>query len=237
MLKITTSWDDGDILDMRVAAMLDKYNLKGTFYIPQEYWGQRLSDAEIKSLSKSHEIGAHTLGHVDLDKVPLSDARHEIEGSKRWIEAVTGSPCNMFCYPKGLYTADVVQEAKRAGYKGGRTVKQFSLSVGDPFEMETTIHVYPMPFRYGAGIRRILGPIKNRYPGYRSLGASLWDMRSFESAAKASFDTALRRGGVFHVWGHSWEVEKYHLWEQMERVFAHMANRSDCAYVTNGELV
>lgn len=237
MLKVTTSWDDGDVLDKRVADMLDRYGLKGTFYIPLEYWGTRLTEVEMRELSKRHEIGAHTLRHVELDKVDLAVAKDEIVGSKAWIETITGKECEMFCYPKGLYTDSVAKEVQTAGFKGGRTVKQFSLEVGVPYEMETTIHVYPMPFRYGAGVRRLLGPIKNRYGGYRSLGAHIWDMRSFESAAKASFDTALERGGVFHVWGHSWEVEKHGLWGQMEKLFAHMSNRAECEYLTNRELL
>ncbi len=31
---ITTSWDDGHPLDFRVAELLSKYGLRGTFYIP-----------------------------------------------------------------------------------------------------------------------------------------------------------------------------------------------------------
>jgi peptidoglycan/xylan/chitin deacetylase (PgdA/CDA1 family) len=237
MLKVTTSWDDGDVLDQRVAGILEKNGLKGAFYIPQVYGGRRLTDSEIKELSQKHEIGAHTLKHAELNKVSLDEARDEIVGSKEWVESITGKSCEMFCYPKGLYTEAVALEVEKAGFKGARTVKQFSLSIGKPFEMETTIHVYPMPFRYGAGPRRFFGPIKNRYSGYRSLGANLWDMRSFETAAKAAFDTALKRGGVFHVWGHSWEIERHGLWQQFENLCAHMANRKACEYVTNGELV
>ena len=31
---ITTSWDDGHPLDLRVAELLAKYGLQGTFYVP-----------------------------------------------------------------------------------------------------------------------------------------------------------------------------------------------------------
>jgi len=30
---ITTSWDDGHVLDMRLASLLTHYGFKGTFYI------------------------------------------------------------------------------------------------------------------------------------------------------------------------------------------------------------
>lgn len=31
---ITTSWDDGHPLDLRVAELLSEYHLQGTFYVP-----------------------------------------------------------------------------------------------------------------------------------------------------------------------------------------------------------
>ena len=34
---ITTSWDDGHPLDLRMAGLLAKYGLKGSFYVPTEY--------------------------------------------------------------------------------------------------------------------------------------------------------------------------------------------------------
>lgn len=237
MLKVTTSWDDGDILDERVAGILDRNGLKGTFYIPHDYWGTRLSDDAIQALAQKFEIGAHTLTHADLSRLPLDEAEKEITGSKEWLEGLIGKPVGMFCYPRGRYNERIRDIVKSAGYRGARTTKQFSLMVGDPFEMDTTVHVYPLPYRRGVGLRRLFGPIRERFPGYRSLGVSVFDMRSFESAAKAAFDTALMHGGIFHLWGHSWEIEKYGLWDAFERLSAYIGNRTDCTYVTNGELV
>src|SRR3989344_5582292 len=106
MLHVTTSWDDGDVLDERLAAMLEKYGLKGTFYIPRDYWGERLSDDAIRALSEKFEIGAHTLTHADLTKLSLDEAEKEIRGSKQWLEEVTGKPVGMFCYPRGGETRE-----------------------------------------------------------------------------------------------------------------------------------
>ncbi len=238
MLTVTTSWDDGDVLDERVAGLLDRYGLKGTFYIPREYWGERLTDELIGTLAERHEIGAHTLNHVDLAAVSIDEVKKEIEGSKVWIESIIKKPAEMFCYPKGRYTPAVRDITEAAGFRGARTVEQFRLDrSADPFQMATTVHVYPMPFRYGAGVRRLLGPIRGRYSGYRSLDVPLYAMRSFETAAKAVFDTALKLGGDFHLWGHSWEVEKHGLWGQLENVLRYIGNRADCRYVTNAEIV
>ena len=32
-IVVTTSWDDGHILDLKLSNLLTKYNIKGTFYL------------------------------------------------------------------------------------------------------------------------------------------------------------------------------------------------------------
>ena len=63
---LTTSWDDGYPLDLRVAELLVKYGLQGTFYIPSETGHPILRDEQVSELAKAFEVGAHTLHHVDL---------------------------------------------------------------------------------------------------------------------------------------------------------------------------
>ncbi len=237
MLKVTTSWDDGDVLDERIADLMEKYALKGTFYIPRDYWGKRLDENQIKRLSTRHEIGAHTLSHSELTKIPMDQVRAELVGSKEWLEKVTGKTIRMFCYPRGRYNSDIRDAVQAVGYIGARTTKLFSLQSGEPFEMETSMQVYVLPLRRGAGIRRIFEPLQQRFFGLRSLGVPVLAMHSFESATKAAFDEALKRGGVFHLWGHSWEIEKQELWTQLEEVFRHISKSENCEYVTNGELI
>lgn len=67
-LIVTTSWDDGSYLDLRLSSLLDKYGIKGTFYISPyyEYRERSLTENEIILLSKRGEIGAHTLTHPYL---------------------------------------------------------------------------------------------------------------------------------------------------------------------------
>ncbi|MDQ7025047.1 MAG: polysaccharide deacetylase family protein, partial [Anaerolineae bacterium] len=89
-VTITSSWDDGHVLDLRVADMLDRYGLTGTFYIARDFLDERMSDSQLQDLAQRHEVGAHTLTHPVLTEISLEQARDEIHGSKIWLEDVLG---------------------------------------------------------------------------------------------------------------------------------------------------
>ena len=60
---ITTSWDDGHPLDLRVAEMLHRSNLQGTFYVPLTADAETMSPGQIRELSASFELGAYPPSH------------------------------------------------------------------------------------------------------------------------------------------------------------------------------
>jgi len=80
-IVFTTSWDDGSKFDLRLCDMFSKYNIRGTFYIPKNFELKTLSDKDIKEILKCHEIGAHTLSHIDLTKTSFGNAEREIKES------------------------------------------------------------------------------------------------------------------------------------------------------------
>ena len=56
-------------------------------------------------------------------------------------------------------------------------------------------------------------------------------------AADALIALVRRRGGVFHLWGHSWEVEENGQWGRLEEAFALLGGLAGGAeMLTNGEL-
>lgn len=65
------------------------------------------------------DIGAHTVTHAILTRVPLAVARQEIEGAKQRIEAMLGSPVPWFCFPQGGpadHSPELVAEIAAAGF-------------------------------------------------------------------------------------------------------------------------
>jgi hypothetical protein len=234
---ITTSWDDGHRLDLRLAALLDKYDLVGTFYVARDYLPERLTEAEIIELTQRHEIGGHTITHRSLVEMSLDDARYEVAESKQWLEKVIKAPITSFCYPRGHYNGAVREIVAEAGYEMARTVEQYSFGKNDhPLEMPTTIHIYPFPFRPVNSIRAYFEPIQRVVPHVYPLRIPLLALRSWTSLAISLLERAAAIGGVWHLWGHSWEIEYYQMWEALEKVLAATQQYPHARRVTNSQL-
>jgi peptidoglycan/xylan/chitin deacetylase (PgdA/CDA1 family) len=50
------------------------------------------------------EVGAHTINHAILSRVPLASAEAEILGSQAQVRTATGGCCPTFCYPNGKFS-------------------------------------------------------------------------------------------------------------------------------------
>ncbi len=234
--RITTSWDDGHPLDLRVAAALSKYGLQGTFYVPLENSRPTLSAAQIRDLSTAFEIGGHTVHHVVLTSVADDRARTEIVESKQMVEEITGKQCSTFCFPSGRFGARHLKLVSEAGFSGVRTVELLSLDQPRARDglvvIPTTLQAYP----HSSGT--YLRNAAKRLSGGALLNLLICNRENdWVATAIALLDRVRRTGGVFHLWGHSWEIEEAGQWEALERVLAAMGEA--CKYascITNGEL-
>jgi peptidoglycan/xylan/chitin deacetylase (PgdA/CDA1 family) len=233
---ITTSWDDGHPLDLRVAELLAKYGLRGTFYVPRIAEHGTMTAAQLRTLSGAFEIGAHTLHHVVLTSATEEQARREIADSRSWVEDVTGAPCPMFCPPQGNFSRCHLEMIRAAGYAGVRTVELLSLDyprrAGGLALMPTTVQAHPHSWAaYGRNALR-RGAFRNLWSLLRHGRATEWTR-----LARSLLGRALERGGVFHLWGHSWEEEQTGQWRELEEVLRFLspfAGRADA--LTNGQV-
>ena len=214
---ITTSWDDGHPLDFRIAELLSEYRLQGTFYVPMETGNVTMAPAQVRQLSDAFEVGAHTLHHVDLIRTGACEAQREIADSKSWVEEVTGRPCRMFCPPKGRYAPRDLRMIRDAGYSGVRTVELLSVDFPRP-----TVGLWLMPTTLQAHPHGLAGYARNI--AQRAAFSNLWlyilHGRSVDwvELARSLLSEALKRGGVFHLWGHSWELQEEGQWRRLEDV-------------------
>lgn len=62
-----------------------------------------MTPAEVRALDAlpGLEVGAHTVGHPSLARLPDEDQRAEIAGSKSALEEILGRPVPLFAYPFG----------------------------------------------------------------------------------------------------------------------------------------
>src|ERR1700722_3393081 len=103
---VTTSWDDGDPADLRLANLLAARGLPATFYVLISGSGGRptLCSAELRSLDvEGFGIGAHSVSHRTLPRLPAAEIEREVRVSKATLEDLLGSEVGMFCYPRGRY--------------------------------------------------------------------------------------------------------------------------------------
>ena len=243
-LTVTTSWDDGHVLDLRVAELLDRYQLTGTFYIARDFLPERMSEHQLRELAQRHELGAHTLTHPVLTEISLEQAHGEIHGSKHWLQAVLGQEVTAFCYPKGAHNPDLQDIVAEAGYRMARTVEKFHFTTGtNLYAVPTTLQIYPYPLRplphinVLRGWRTRFSPVLDALPTIRTYRLSPKTLFNWQALAQSLLQVAAQHNGIWHLWGHSWEVERYGMWQQLDNILQTVAAFQDIKTATNTQLV
>ena len=230
---VTTSWDDGNSLDLKLADVLSEHGVRGTFYCaPRNCERPAMAPAELRRIGERFEIGAHSLTHPDLRPLGRAELMAELTDGRRELEEILGRPVEMFCYPKGRYTARVRRAVVECGYVGARTTRMFRFDLAaDPYLMPATIAArddawwdwapHCVRSRSGAGLRLLM----RHGPG-----------RTWRELACGLFEHVAERGGVWHLWGHSWEIEQRGLWDEVRAVLDCVSGRDGVRYLTNGEV-
>lgn len=232
---VTTSWDDGDCADLKLADLLLSRGIRGTFYIPINYREQPLGRSELRALaSEGFEIGAHGRSQKHLRGLQPEELALEVRPCKEILEDILGSEVEIFCYPGGRYDANVVRALQEAGYRGARTVRMLATRPDfDPFEMPVTLQVFP---------HRRVTYFKNvvRARSLETLRSCLVQMPrlgSWLELGKKLFDVVLESGGIWHLFGHSWEIERFGLWGDLREILDYVCRRDGVTYAPNGALL
>lgn len=234
----TTSWDDGSIHDLRLAELLNKYKIKSTFYIPINNHERKdhLGPKGIKDVAHHFEVGAHTFSHLALTQLSNKQAYLEIEKGKKGLEDILGSEIKAFCFPLGKFNFSHLKMIELAGLSFARTTGYFRTShVLDKEKLlfHTTLQFYPhKPVTYIKSIVR-----RKDWEGVCNLTVNLKHLFNWPSFLKSTLAYVILNGGVFHLWGHSWEIQENDLWYQLEEFFKHVAEcQSRLIFKTNLEI-
>ncbi len=219
---------------MRLAEKLADRGLKGTFYwvTNSERWPLLPRSAAEELIAMGMEIGAHTKTHPDLRRLDDRELAAEVSECGDRLEGHIGSSVTSFCYPFGYHDRRVVEAARSAGYALARTTVAFCLRLPeDPMRMTTTFQLFPHP-------RQIHLRHAIREGNWSGIGR--WATRFGLAAdpiqlAEKALAEAHRRGGVLHVWGHSWEIEEQGLWSALDEVLEVLTEKDGFTAVTNRE--
>jgi peptidoglycan/xylan/chitin deacetylase (PgdA/CDA1 family) len=235
-LVLTTSWDDGHPLDLKLADLLAKHGIKGTFYTPLQSQRPTMSPAQLKELSTHFEIGGHTLSHVDLIQTPFHIAQSEITQCRLQLQQITGQPCTSFCFPLGHFRASHVKLVKDAGFQLARTVEWMS------FDFPRHHHgIAILPTTLQANATSWSALLRNsikRFKPFNLIRSLRTHGPSWEATLTNLIQLWLHQGGVFHLWGHSWEIDEASDWNRLDRTLAIFAQlHSQIQFRTNDELL
>ena len=149
--QIAITFDDGfKVLMSDALELLEKHNIKATFYVPtgfvslastperaadfslRAHYYQRpllpMNDADLRALRKSgHEIGSHGVSHIGLNALSKHAAMCELEESRHYLTQLLGEQVSGFAYPDGHTSGafgTTSQWVQLAGYDYAVTLKR-----------------------------------------------------------------------------------------------------------------
>ena len=215
-MKITFSWDDGAPEDIKLFRMHERFCLPGMFFVPNRNQEglEVISGQTIRAASSSLiRFGAHTASHVRLSKLPDERIKEELYDNQCFLEDALGMEVRHFCLPGGEYNRRVL-DAAFSRFDTVRTADTMNFMPGSRL-IRPTFHIYPR------GIRSLLANgIRNRSFWAVTEILSQRNHPSYFQTMRILLDQAANREAAQVIlWGHSWEIEKLGLWEELEGFF------------------
>jgi len=216
MIRVTQSWDDGVVDDVRLIELLRKHGAKATFNLfPGAHRVQRhstwrfkgtkdvynLARNELVELYRGFEVASHSVTHPHLEKLSPDTVAWELAESRKQLEDIFQHPILGHAYPFGTFNSAVKDEVRRQGYRYARTGN------AGP-------HIFPPA-----------DPMEFGYTVWFS-SEDFW-----KALAKVK-----QAGGVFHFIGHSYEFLTEEMWTEFETRLARLSADPEVRWVTNLEL-
>ncbi len=213
MIDLSFSWDDGSIHDLKLAELFNKYAMCSTFFIPTKNLEQKfLKKSDIKKIcNMGMSLGGHTKSHRYLDKIPISQVEEEILSNKLYLEEILLKKINIFCYPGGKFNRSIQGEVSKH-FLRARTAKTMCfMNDFNDFNINTTFHFFDR------GKLSMIKNIMQNNPSKIKYLIKIYNKGYFDSINKILIDlNNSKKNYKIHIWGHSWEINKYNLWRKLE---------------------
>ena len=213
---LTFSWDDGVTQDRRLVEMMRRFGIKGTFNLNSGIFGQRDS-LMIDGVEVDHS-------HVSSDEVAVLYAGQEVAAHTRTHPHLTQmSDAEV----RDEIAGDCAALERLAGYPMRGMAYPFGQS-----DARVRAIAADCGMRYARDVRTTgdfslpVEPINWACTcHYRDMGDYIDAFLSDEGG-----------GGLFSIWGHSYELDPGDDWETFERQLARLSGHADVWYATNGEV-
>jgi peptidoglycan-N-acetylglucosamine deacetylase len=213
-IAVTTSFDDGTVHDRRTVRAFNDWGLKGTFNLNSGMLlraggaapgGSWYLDAsEVSDLFRGHEVAVHSVTHPFLERLSAPQIATEVLDDRKALEDLVGYPVRGMAYPYGTYSARVIDVLRALDIVYARTT-------------ENAERCFPPaePLAWPSTAHMFAATPETVPQRFEKLHAN----------SKA--------GGVFYIWGHSYEFERKNDWPALERIFKPLAGKADVWYCTN----
>jgi len=123
-LVVTLTFDDGFANQFAASRILDKYDVKGTFYINSGLVGlpEYMALEDLDNLTaRGHEIGGHTVTHANLTTLSAAEANRQICQDRQTL-LDWGYDVSSFAYPFAAFKASTERIVRGCGYRTARAV-------------------------------------------------------------------------------------------------------------------
>ena len=126
--EVALTFDDGpsEPYTERILDLLDKYNVKATFFMIGRNV-EKFPEVAKRVADEGHEIGNHTYAHSSLVLDTPRKIAMELEKGEETIRSSTGVSTKMFRPPYGANTRWILTQALRRGY----IITKWSVNAGD----------------------------------------------------------------------------------------------------------
>ncbi len=212
------TYDDGVLQDIRFVALLNKYNLKGTFNLnsglmENEFeWihengcvVKRLSKDKVVSLYQGHEIASHALTHPYMNDLSESEIMYELQADKANLEMLFGREIKGFAVPFDYYSELIESCVKRCDFEYARISEESHSFVpqNDYYKWKATV------FHTDATLKELT-----------------------QQFIKTNEELAL-----FQIVGHSYDLDNQNMWDKIETIFKEIALQKDILPMTTIDII
>ena len=216
MKYLIVSFDDNTTHDRKAVELLNKYNIKGTFFINSGTLNSPgyLAKEELDTLFIGHEIASHTVNHPNLKELTHQGIKYQILEDIENLKVYSKQDVKGFAYPfkHNKKVKDMVKECGVLYARTEKGTKKFDRPT-DFLEWNPTMHF--------TGLAWDANDFERLEKGFKFMLDKLEDfLEDYNSE-------------LLHIWMHSWEFKdnKDH-WDMLERFFRLVSNEDELESVT-----